>query len=976
MVRLRRFCFSPRIAEPSGDSGFADQSGREVWWAGEVGIASNRKLRLTGGVRAHQILLLVLLGISLAGGAVAAFASNSNPPQHDFADLFAHPPADARILKIIHNWPDKADAQDALIRRLVAQGFGGVVCNVSFDQYLESEVHWQTFTRAVHEARRAGMVLWLYDERGYPSGNAGGLVLRDHPEWESRGLLVADAICDDGLVSLELPPGRLVYAAALPITNDQIGLACQANLVGHVAGGKLLWTAPEGRWHVMAITEDRLYEGTHADGNLWQKMPYVNLLKPEPTKRFLDLTHEEYGRRLGGDLGKHFFATFTDEPSLMSCFLRPMPYRPLPWSDNLPDEFRRRRGYVLDFALLPALVANAGSQSEKVRHDFWLTVGELVSENFFGQIQERCRRLNIPSGGHLLMEEGLTAHVPLYGDFFRCARRLDAPSIDCLTSLPPEVPWYIARLLASAAELEGHTIVMSETSDHSQVWRPSGDARPKRIVTEAEIRGTCNRLFVGGVNRITSYYSFNGLDDVALQRINDWVGRCATMLTGGHQVADIAVLYPIESLWTKFTPARLWAKDSPQAANIEHVYRAALEDLFVAQRDFTLVDSRALADAGVKPGTLVHGDLQWRVVVLPATDTLPQAAWQNLVRFVRSGGVLIALGAMPRNSETEFPSPSVLSLARELFGEMHDAPMAVTNSAGGAGIFLPAGTEGLLPVALDGLLEHDVKVEERGSPLRTAHRRIAGYEVFFVINDNSKPWHGNVKFSAAGPCERWNFTTGTVTETNLGDRVNLKLGPYEAVGLRFPSARVPRRLPVNSGALPSLEHRTTPVVAPQSTAGQFVRADLAADAHHSKNSQPAWRASATLTKGDADTFMFVRFGQPQPLDLSSADWLVIDTWVPEKQRTRNEILIILKERDGGDFIANTGRSLGAPGYSRVYVPMNRLQLAGWSKDADATLDLKNVVEIRVGWGGYLGKEGERVEFSVALPQTGTMVGCQ
>ncbi|MEK6661218.1 MAG: hypothetical protein AABY63_04975, partial [candidate division NC10 bacterium] len=51
---------------------------------------------------------------------------------------------------------------------------------------------------------------------------------------------------------------------------------------------------------------------------------------------------------------------------------------------------------------------------------------EELSENFFGQIQERCRRFNIPSGGHLLMEEGLVAHVPLYGDFFRCIRRLDA----------------------------------------------------------------------------------------------------------------------------------------------------------------------------------------------------------------------------------------------------------------------------------------------------------------------------------------------------------------------------------------------------------------------------------------------------------------------------------------------------------------------------------------------------------------------
>lgn len=142
------------------------------------------------------------------------------------------------------------------------------------------------------------------------------------------------------------------------------------------------------------------------------------------------------------------------------------------------------------------------------------------------------------------MEEGLTTHVPFYGDFFRCARRLGAPSIDCLTSVPAEVPWFIARMLASAGELEGRRVVMSETSDHGQVWRGPGDNRPKRVVTETEIRGTCNRLIVSGVNAITSYYSFQDLSDDALRRLNEWVGRCCAPLTGGHQVADIALLLP------------------------------------------------------------------------------------------------------------------------------------------------------------------------------------------------------------------------------------------------------------------------------------------------------------------------------------------------------------------------------------------------------------------------------------------------
>lgn len=911
------------------------------------------------------------LGFQLLAASDAA-PSPGGSDSADFATRFANPSPESRICKIIHGWPDAPAAQDDWIRRFTAQGFGGVVCNVSFDQYLESDAHWKAFTRAVQAARSAGLAPWLYDERGYPSGNAGGLVLREHPEWEARGLLISDDESSGGPVELTVPPGELLLAAAFPIQAGRIDLTRPTDLMEQVTDGKLRWTAPEGRWRVIAITEDILYEGTHADGNLAEKMPYVNLLQPEPIQRFIELTHDRYAARFGGDLGKDFVATFTDEPSLMSCFLKPMPWRPLPWAVNLPGEFEKRRRRPLERAMLPALIADAGPVGEQFRYDFWLTVGELVSENYFGQIQERCRHWNIPSGGHLLMEEGLVTHVPFYGDFFRCIRRLDAPSIDCLTSLPPEVPWYIARLLASAAELEGRTIVMSETSDHGQVYRPAGDARPKRIVTEEEIRGTCNRLFIGGVNTITSYYSFTGLDDATLRRLNEWVGRCATLLTGGHQVADVAVVYPAETLWTKFTPAHQWANDSVAAAKVESVYRAAADSLFASQRDFTFVDSRALIEARVEAGVLVHGDLRWRVVVLPAVDTLPIAAWENLARFVRTGGVLIGLGALPRNSESDFPSGRVQDLAREVFGEPGVEPRVVANGAGGAGIFLPLGSEGLLPLVLDGVLERDVQVAEMRSPIRATHRRIDGHEIFFLINDSPRAWEGEVKLAAAGPGERWNPGAGVVAETNLNSRVALSLDPHGAVGLRFPGERPPARRAARSGALPNLALSATPAVTPLVSCGEFVRSKLAPEEALGSDDQPAWRASATLTKGQVDTFLFLRFVQPTPLDLSDGDCLVIDTWVPQGQRTPSQILVIVQEQGGGDFLASSGRPLGEAGHVRVFLPFSRLQQAGWSQDADGLLDRARISDIRVGWGGYLGAEGETVEFSVAVPQVGSV----
>ena len=893
-------------------------------------------------------------------------------------ERFVRPPADARILKIIHNWPDLPEAQNQLIGRLAAQGLGGVVCNVSFDQYLESDARWRAFVRAVNEAKKAGLAMWLYDERGYPSGNAGGLVLRDHPEWEARGLLVADTESQGGPVTLGLPPGTLILAGAFPVHEGSIDTTRTVDLAAEVREGKLNWQAPPGRWRVMAITEDRLYEGTHAEGNLHAKIPYVNLLMPEPTARFIDVTYGGYAKHLGEDLGKYFSATFTDEPSLMSLFLRPMPYRPLPWAPNLPTEFQKRRGYTLDASLLPALVAEAGPAGAKIRYDYWLTVGELVAENYFGQIQTRCRQYRVPSGGHLLAEEGIAGHVPLYGDFFRCIRRLDAPSIDCLTSIPAEVPWYIARLLSSAAELEGRPLVMSETSDHSQHYRPAGDTRPRRVVTEAEIRGTCNRLIVAGVDCITSYYSFTGLSDEQLQRLNEWVGRCCTALRGGHQVADIAVLYPTESLWTRFVPSRHWTREAAAAARIENLYRTAAESLFTSQRDFTFIDSRAVGEAVVESSSLFHGPLRWGVVVLPGVDTLPLAVWENLAEFVRQGGAVIALGALPANSESEFPSARVQMLAQEIFGEngagsssAHE-PRSHVNPMGGVGVMLPVGLESLLPQVLDGLLEPDAKVDDMKSPLRVTHRRLDGREVYFVINDSATPWTGRVDFSAAGAGEQWNPATGEKKEIRTARAVELSLEPYGAVLLRFASARPPQRHTLTEGAWPNLVLNTMPETQPIMGHGEFVRAELTADATHSRDGSPAWQADAVLTKSNVDTHLFLQFRTPQPLDLSDADCLALETWVPEGQTTPTQLLVILHEEGGGDFLAETSRSLAAPGRERTFVALSRFQLAGWSKDADGILDLKRVGDIRIGWGGYFGADRERIQFSVALPQFGAV----
>jgi len=785
--------------------------------------------------------LVLMVGATCVGWAAdgkSVFSSAGDP----LASRFANPPAAARILKMTHVYPDGPAEQEAFQAKLVAQGFGGMVTNVSFHGYIEDPAKWESFTRWVGMAKDAGLALWLYDEHGYPSGAAFGITLRDHPEWEAWGLYETGARTSGGPVSLDLPPGVLVRAVAFPLRDDQTGagettaptpaldLGGAVDLAANVRDGKLTWEAPAGEWYVMLLTQGPLYEGTHAQLSLADKLPYINLLMPEPTARFLEVTHDAYAAHLRGsrgdgqddrDLGRYFISTFTDEPSLMSMFLKKQPYRILPWSPNLPVEFEKRRGYPLA-PVIPALFEDA-VPSKQARYDFWLTVGELVSENFFGQIQDWCRKHNVLSGGHPLYEEPLLTHVPLYGDFFRCARRLDAPSIDCLTSIPRDVPWYIARLISSAAELEGRTVTMCETSDHVQRYRAKGDDRPVRPVSEDEIRGTCNRLIANGITTITSYYSFAGLDDDQLQRLNTWIGRCTTMLEGGQQIADIALVYPIETLWPRFTPAHHMTEDSPyEARKVERVYRAASESLYRAGRDFTYIDSRTLCEGSIENGALNFNGRSWRVIVLPCADTLPMKAWENLEAFHRTGGIVIALADLPANSETEFPSPRVQEIGRTLFqGELKYA----ASPAGGVGIFLPLGSVAMFPSILDALIAPDVRVSGQNSPIRYTHRRVDGHEVFFLINDSETAWQGSVSLCATGQGERWDPETGSVSTVESSDNIAVQLSPYGAAFFRFTQARPPERL--KAAAAPATPSRIElPGVEPTAAHAQYLDATV------------------------------------------------------------------------------------------------------------------------------------------------------
>jgi hypothetical protein len=552
----------------------------------------------------------------------------------------------------------------------------------------------------------------------------------------------------------------------------------KTDLSGFIKGSYLIWNAPEGEWSIFAVTKDQLYEGFQVS-----KKPggsasphYPSLMIPEVTETFLRVNHEVYAEYLGKDLGKYFTSTFTDEPSLMAVPFEWYSWSVIPWQEVLSVEIKKRYGYRPEERLVE-LFSDKGPAGQQVRYHYFHTVGDLIANNYFKPIKEWCAKHNFKSGGHLLLEETMMAHVPLYGDAMKCFREMDAPGIDILSCSPRFMPVHSPKLASSAAELEGNDLVMSEPCPIMEIYTLGSE--PPAV----EVRGHLNMLMAGGVTDFNNYLNLTHSDQKEKIEFNTYVGRSTVLLHGGFTRADIGVVYPIESLWTRFLPQPLKVVDgfftdpdmsgwdtlaggSTDAILVEQTFRNISRFMFKNRREYSFLDSRAIIESKVVNGELVNGQLHWKVIVLPAVSTLPEEAWERLFEFVEAGGKIIALELMPLNTEKKFPDTELQSRAKKLF-ETNDNFKLVINWK-----------SQMIEDILNGWLGKEVKLEDESLPVRIAHRQIENKDVYFVMNDSGKAISTKVTLKAPSKMEEWDPASGNILE--VSNSFTISLLPYHA----------------------------------------------------------------------------------------------------------------------------------------------------------------------------------------------------
>jgi hypothetical protein len=513
------------------------------------------------------------------------------------------PPVRLRPLQIVHGVP----TQQATVEGMTALkdlGLGGIVCNVAFGEYLRSEENWRTLVRAVEACQEVGLRVWIYDEDGYPSGAAGGLVLEENPEFEA--------------LALAYDPSQAEPFILRPA-----------------------------------------YEHTHASNNYYAARRYPNLLDPAAVESFIRLTHDAYYQRLEPFFGTTIEALFTDEPSLMAVNIGPLPddvrlkvrvvdpldpnVQPLPsvpWVADLPELYRRCYGQEL-LAARRSLFEGDSEQDRRVRQQYWALVADLLTERYYGRIQRWAHAHRVASSGHILWEETLEHHPALEGNTLKVLGRMDIPGLDMLSSNPEVVihtGWMTAVLPASAALLNGGRRVMTEVSDFSETMAGRGPAS----VTEMCATAAWQAAF--GVTEFTLYYDRWQRSADEYRAYGDFVGRLNALLRNARPAPRVLLYYPIADMWAEYKPVAEKLTKQTQSARMRRIIDSFMDlgrRMTRTQISFALADHEVLAAARVQGRQICVDGRCFDALLLPADVDLPAPAMANVRRFEAGGGRIL-----------------------------------------------------------------------------------------------------------------------------------------------------------------------------------------------------------------------------------------------------------------------------------------------------------------------------------------------
>jgi len=710
---------------------------------------------------------LLCCSLAVAGDVESLYRTFRNPPRAD---------------SLMPYWFWNGDITAAESRRQMREMIShGVHQAVVFPwggmgvRYL-SEDYWRQVGAALDAAKELGFTLNFADEYFWPNGHAWesssdkpelSRVLQAHPEFRMHRLERSEQVVAGPTNWSRLAETNLELVVAAR-EGDNGGLEQDSCTNLAVSGGRVEWPVPAGRW---VLSTYQLIPAVGAHNTR------VDLLNPAATKVYLDMVYEEYARRFPQHLGTTLKLTVADHEGAYGAAIA--------WTPRLWQEFQARKGYDLR-RLLPLLTRQSADSTfgRRVRQDYFEVISVLYTESFMRPVTDWCSRHKLQHATSIY-EEQFFFQVGYGGDMFQNWRTGTAVFIDALLErarMPIDF-----KEAVSVAHFDGKPLLVE-----NQGLQGHGS-----FFSLEKARLGSNMALLWGANRLIPYFDY---DPLKVQWPPQWflgqplwryfghyaamVNRAQFMNGQGTHVAPVLLYHPRE---TAFANADALLNEKPRHAQrwgnivdrVQDFYSGLQLELAYGGWDYHIADSQYLERAEVRDGALRLAGESFRVLILPPQTDMAEGARRQVRRFVEAGGTVLAIGELPDGLDASgiqsFPARQHEPFMDKLdYLEYIQVPLGIR--------------EDLKP-----LLDELVRVEPPQVEVRSAdrerlyfsHRRHAGVDWYWAVNDTERDRHVVVRFAGKGSFEKWDAETGerwALPATTAGDKSELALlfGPHDA----------------------------------------------------------------------------------------------------------------------------------------------------------------------------------------------------
>jgi len=459
----------------------------------------------------------------------------------------------------------------------------------------------------------------------------------------------------------ELALDQVQFAGKLPLVTLMAynQHAKPLDLTGKVsAGGKLDWTAPagSGEWTLYA-----LFEGLHG------KM--VERAAPGGEGYAID----HFSKTAAQNYFKKFDEAFKgyDISYLRSFFNDSYEVDDARgeanWTPEFFDAFYKRKGYDLR-SELPALLSKSNDErSARVVYDYRSVIDELLLENFTREWKKWAG-----SKGKMLRNQshGSPANtLDLYGV-------VDIPETEGNDILR-------FKFATSAANVMGKPLVSSE----SATW-----LNEHFLSSWGDVKKALDLFFLGGVNHIFYHGTEYSPQEAKwpgwlfyaavhfqpenpqwkhFHALNQYVARVQSFLQSGQPDNDILLYYPIADRYAQPGNTLLQHFDGMEKnfvnTDFEHVSKEMIEKGY----SFDFFSDRQLQQFKFQDNYVVTGGNQFKAILLPAIDRIPETSMAAILNLVKEGATLLVHRQLPQNVPGLYKSEERTATLRALLSALH-----------------------------------------------------------------------------------------------------------------------------------------------------------------------------------------------------------------------------------------------------------------------------------------------------------------